>query len=55
MKIARRIILLGGADAATYARRPAPAGFHWVFVTRLGARVTRLGIPLVALVPLGIS
>jgi len=47
------ITLLGGVNASAYAREAAPAGYRWSFVTRLGVRVARLGVPVVALVPIG--
>lgn len=43
-------VSLLNAGASAYADGPAPPGFHWEFVTFNGARVTRLSIPVVALV-----
>lgn len=42
----------GGATmgAAMFADGPAPAGFHWEFVTVGGERVTLNGVYVVALV-----
>lgn len=39
-----------GVGASAYASRPAPAGYHWEFVTFQGGRVTFVGVPVVALV-----
>jgi hypothetical protein len=37
-------------DPDAYAPYPAPAGFHWQFVTQNGVRVTENGVPVVELV-----
>ncbi len=50
MRTSKRITLIQDGGAASYASSPAPAGFHWEFVTYLGERVTYLGAPVVALV-----
>lgn len=39
-----------GGGAAAYASGPPPAGYRWDFVTFQGARVTHIGVPVVALV-----
>lgn len=40
----------GFASASSYAAGPAPAGFHWEFVTLNGDRVMSSGVYVVALV-----
>lgn len=42
--------VLGGAGASSFAPYPAPAGYHWDFVTFNGERVTSNGALVVSLV-----
>jgi hypothetical protein len=42
-------------SAGVPAPYPPPTGFHWVFVTESGARVTESGAVVVELVAIGIS
>jgi hypothetical protein len=50
MRTALLVALLGRGNAAAYASSPAPAGYHWEFVTDGGRRITDNGVPVVDLV-----
>lgn len=39
-----------GVSASAYGSSPAPAGYHWEFVTWNGEVVTSRGVPVVDLV-----